>query len=299
MARQSAEHEPEAERLDASLRTLAALEVLAARPQGVTPKELSRALGLHLSTCYRLLNTLVATGYSVRSSDSGLFQLAQRVAYLHHGYLRGLRPPTGSLPFIHALQLTTGETAMLNQLEGDDAICTAVVTGSRPGAQLPVYVGMAAPAHAIAAGKLLLAWLPAAQLDAYVARAASAADAPFPLTHPDALRAELEQIRLAGYAVDRGEGHPEVCCVAAPVSGQSGEVTASINLIVSCARLRQEEPALIAAVLAAARAISTLQADLPAADGERDADPQTPETATRAEIEAALAAVSEVMSRVG
>ncbi|MDF3038267.1 MAG: hypothetical protein K0Q71_973 [Thermomicrobiales bacterium] len=34
---------------------------------------------------------------------------------------------------------------MLHQLEGDDVVATAIVAGSRPGAILPGYVGMAAP----------------------------------------------------------------------------------------------------------------------------------------------------------
>ena len=38
------------------------------------------------------------------------------------------------------------------------------------------------------------------------------------ITEPDALRAELEQVREAGLALDRGEAYEEVLvCVAAPV----------------------------------------------------------------------------------
>src|SRR5215211_6745044 len=78
-------------------RALGVLEALAARPSGATPKELSQVLGIHLSTSYRLLNTLAAAGYVVRSPRTGLFRLGPRVAYLHHGYLAALSPADDAL----------------------------------------------------------------------------------------------------------------------------------------------------------------------------------------------------------
>jgi hypothetical protein len=48
-----------------------------------TPKALSQALGVPLSTCYRLLNSLVAGGSAIRNLDDGLYRLGSRVAYLH------------------------------------------------------------------------------------------------------------------------------------------------------------------------------------------------------------------------
>src|SRR4051812_28672750 len=120
----------EIDRLQSVRRALGLLEALAVRPGGATPKELSQALELHLSTCYRLLNTLVAGGYALRSTSDGLFRLGPRVAYLHHHYLAANQPPAAVVPFVHALQLATGETTMLTQLEGDDIVATQIVKGS-------------------------------------------------------------------------------------------------------------------------------------------------------------------------
>ena len=217
MATQRVRSASATDRLHSVKRALAVLEAMAARPDGATPKELSQALGLHLSTCYRLLNTLVAAGYAAHSSN-GLFRLGPRVAYLHNGYLAALRPHPSTLLFVHALQLATGETVMFNQLEGDDVVITATVAGSRPDSYPPGYAGMAVPAHVLAPGRVLLAGLPAAQLEAYLTRCVTSPGiSPFPATTPAALREELARIRLAGYTLDRGEGNRDVCCVAAPV----------------------------------------------------------------------------------
>ncbi len=289
--------ESEPGRLQSVQRALAVLEILASRPRGVTPKELSHALGLHLSTSYRLLNTLVAAGYVARSPATGLFRLAQRVAYLHNGFLAAFSQPAALLACVHALQLATGETSMLTRLAGDDMVATAVVAGSNQDARPAAYVGMAAPAHAFAAGRVLIAWLPEDQREARLARWRATPDSPFPLLNPQALRTELEQIRRSGFALDRGEGHPDVCCIAAPVGVDRGTPETAVSLMVSCSRLRREEPALVSAVLAMADAMSGLTLNMPEPNEHETAGDLAVAT-TQAEIEAALAAVAEEMSRV-
>jgi IclR family acetate operon transcriptional repressor len=288
--------EPEDDRLHSARRVLAMLESLAARPEGATPKELSLALGLHLSTCYRLLNTLVATGYVTRHSSNGLFRLGPRVAYLHQGFLTALRPPLGAIPFVHALQSATGETAMLTRLEGDDAVITAVVAGSRPNPGPTGYVGLAVTAHCVTAGRALLAYLPTSHLETYLARRAADSNSPFPLTDPEGLRRELARIREAGYSLDLGS-RPDVCCVAVPIVDRDGVVESSISTVAPCARFRREEKSLIDTAVAVARAIGSLQPHLgtraePSAADQDDA-------ATQEKIKETIAAITEEMSRVG
>ena len=283
----------ETEQLQTVRRALAVLEALAARPSGASPKELSQALDLHLSTCYRLLNALDAAGYATRTG--GLFRVGARVAYVHHGFLEAVQPPPGVIPFIHALQLTTGETAMLNQLDGDNIMATVTVAGNRPGVHPPGYVGQSGPAHLMAAGRVLLASLSAAQIERYLARHAPGSR--FPITNPASLRAELEQIRQLGYGLDRGDDNPNVCCVAAPVTGPSGTF-AAVAIVAPCKRMRREETSLVATVVEVARAIgSLLKSATPREDGAGSDLPDS-EAATQAEIEAALATLGEAMSGV-
>ena len=183
------------EQLHSGRRTLAVLETIAAQPHGVTPKQVSQTLKLHLSTCYRLLNTLLAADYVVRSPHL-LFTLGRRVAYLNDRYANSLRLRAEVRAFLHALQLATGETSMLFHLEDDAVVITAVVQGSRPGAHPGEYVGLAGPAHAFAAGRALLAGLPPAQREAAIARCELAPDLPWiPRVTPRALRDELENVR--------------------------------------------------------------------------------------------------------
>ncbi len=299
MTTQNGRSEGESDRLQSVRRAFALLEALAARPGGATPKELSQALGLHLSTCYRLLNTLVSAGYAAHSASSGLFRLGPRIAYLHNGYVAALQPHPATLPFVHTLQLATGETAMFNHLEGDDVVVTATVAGSRPDSHPPGYAGMAIPAHVLAAGRVLLAGLPAAQFEAHLTRCVTLAGIPpFPATTPAVLREELARIRLAGYALDRGEGNPNVCCVSAPVSDGAG-VVGSIATVAPCARFRREEQTLVAVNLEVARAIGALLTGAAGRDEPTVAGQDEPEEVVQAAMAARLMSVAESMSRVG
>ncbi len=286
-----------ADQLHSGRRILAVLEAIASRPRGATPKELSKALGQHLSTCYRLLNTLLVAGYVVRSPD-GLFHLGRRLAYLNHRYQASIHPRPEVLAFLHALQMATGETAMLTRLEGDDAVATAIVAGTRANAHPGEYAGVAGPAYALAAGKVLLAWLPDSQRKAYLARCDSLPEIPwFPRAQSEVLRHEFARIRQMGYALDRGDGNPTVCCIAAPICDRAG-VTLSVATIAPCSRLFRDEAQTRPVLLEVARAISGVLAALPEpGEGVYPAD-LAPEAVTQAAIEAAMATVSEAMSRV-
>src|SRR5262249_34775902 len=57
------------------------LELLAAEPEGLLAKTISFRTGLNLSTCYHLLNTLIAAGYVVKQGDTQRFALTGKISY--------------------------------------------------------------------------------------------------------------------------------------------------------------------------------------------------------------------------
>jgi DNA-binding IclR family transcriptional regulator len=242
--------------LQSVVRALGVLEVLALNPNGVTPKTVSTKLSLNLSTTYHLLNTLLVCGYAIRSPETQLFQLGPRVASLHGGLLDALRVAPRLLPFVHALRQATGATAMLGQWENDEVIVSAVVDSDEEVRDLGRYVGFAGATHAIAMGKVLLAWASPEQSEAYVARTGLRRYTPGTTTDPDRLRAELQQIRRVGYALDKEDFLPGHCCVSAPVFSADGSVRESLAATLPPSRFELEESALVAATLDIARAAS-------------------------------------------
>ena len=285
------------DQISSDRRILSVLETIAAQPDGVTPKAVSQALRLHLSTCYRLLNTLRAAGYVVRAPN-GHFSLGRRVAYLSHRYESALRPRPEALAFLHALQLATRETAMLCRLEDGDVVVTATVRGSRPGSHPDEYIGLAGPAYAFAAGRVLLAGLPAAQREAILARGQAAPDLPgLPRVSLQSLRDEISKVQQKGFAVDHGDGASGVCCYAAPIRDRAG-VTAAVATVAPCARLRPDEPRVLPILLETARAISTMLRSLPAHQPGAALYDHAAGAVSQVAIETAQAAIADAMSRV-
>jgi DNA-binding IclR family transcriptional regulator len=239
------------------LRALAIVDALAAHPHGATPKTLSSELGIHLSTTYHLLNTLVTSGYVVRDTETRLFQIGPRIPYLQHRFQQGLEPDLGVAPFLAALNETTGDTVHLGRLRGDTTVVVATLAGRRTDAVPAGYVGYAMPAHATALGQVLLARSSPAQRDAYLARADFSARPPLKATTPDQLRLRLESILNQGYAIDPGgQNPPMVGCVAAPICLPDGSAEMAMSVIVPIARYRLEEARLVRVVVSVARAAS-------------------------------------------
>jgi DNA-binding IclR family transcriptional regulator len=86
------------------------------------------------------------------------------------------------------------------------------------------------PAHTTALGKAMLAWVEPEQVDELVA-GRLVRRTPHTVATLDALHAELHRIRgRGGLALERGENHPEIGCVAAAVRGPEGPLGA-ISLV--------------------------------------------------------------------
>jgi DNA-binding IclR family transcriptional regulator len=77
--------------------------------------------------------------------------------------------------------------------------------------------GKTAPAYCVSLGKAILAELPEARLNAYLAEQPLLRRTPNTITQESALRRELARIKRQGYAVDREEYMTGTFCVAATI----------------------------------------------------------------------------------
>lgn len=67
------------------VRAFSILEAVARSPAGISLADVSRRVGLHKSTVFRMIRTLATLGYVVQSDDRKLYHMSDR-----------LRPPHGS-----------------------------------------------------------------------------------------------------------------------------------------------------------------------------------------------------------
>jgi IclR family pca regulon transcriptional regulator len=235
-------------------RGLAVIRAFDAEHPRLQLSEVARATGLTRAAARRFLLTLVELGY-VRLQGRE-FSLRPRVLELGYSYLSGITLPEVAQPHLEALVATVNESSSVAVLDGDEVVYVARVHTQRI-MTVMITVGTRFPAHATAFGQALLAFLPPAELQQYLARAELAPLTPRTITDRARLSARLERVRAQGYAMADQELEEGLRSAAAPIRDRDGVVTATVNLSVSASRttLRRLENDFVPHLLETARQI--------------------------------------------
>jgi IclR family transcriptional regulator, pca regulon regulatory protein len=218
-------------------RGLAVVRAFSEEEPELTLSDVARRTGLTRAAARRFLLTLTDLGY-VRT-DGKLFALTPRVLELGYAYLSSLSLPEIAEPHLERLAAEVRESSSVSVLDGDDIVYVGRVPTSRI-MRVSINVGTRFPAHATSMGRVLLAALPEADLDAYLTRAELRPLTPHTITDPAALRAELDRIRTQGWALVDQELEEGLRSVAAPVRGREGRVVAAVNVSAHASRASRE-----------------------------------------------------------
>jgi IclR family acetate operon transcriptional repressor len=201
------------------------LEALAISRDGSSVKDLSRAIGCGKGTISKMLGTLERRHYVRRDAASGRFSLTWRLLALAFGHADQAGMPRVFLPVLQELADETDELVQLAVVDGDQVLFVAKAEGRGQTIRLLPLVGLWAPLHATAAGKLWLSTLPARELSRVLGRRLPAV-APRTITSIETLRRELERIRAAGYALADEELAEGGRAIAAPITREGAMVGA-------------------------------------------------------------------------
>jgi DNA-binding IclR family transcriptional regulator len=214
-------------------RAMQALEVLAFGPATVT--QVAGELQVHSRTARRLLNRMVHDGWLVRrDGPRPTYSPTMRIVALAAQLAQRSPLVSNALEFATDLHARTGADAHLAIPSYRSAL--RLLRVSRADHHAPALRDLA-PANAIAAGKVLLAYrVPWSEV---VLAAPLSAVTDRTVVDPTELRRELDAVREQGYAVEDGEYRPGVRALAAPVRGEGEEVIAA--LVVSSSSPRADD----------------------------------------------------------
>ncbi|GAA3129269.1 hypothetical protein GCM10020001_058770 [Nonomuraea salmonea] len=120
-------------------------------------------------------------------------------------------------------------------LDGEDVVYVARVATARI-MRVTISIGTRFPAYCTSMGRVLLAGLPAAELDAYVERAELRRLTSRTIVLPAALRAELDEVRRRGWAMVDQELEEGLRSIAAPIRDRSGRTVAAVNVSTHASR---------------------------------------------------------------
>jgi len=158
-------------------------------------------------------------------------------------HMSRLQQDTSSTVLLGAL--IDGRLVYLDRREGQGAI------------RIVSDIGWNRPPHYGMLGMVLMAWLPADEVTALLARYPLEAVTPATTVDPAAFRQRLARIAEQGYVVEEGEAVEGISGVAAPIRDYTGQVRAALGSAVLQAQHTGETFArVIDAVRSAAAAIS-------------------------------------------
>lgn len=221
----------------AATRVLDILELLAHKPVGLTLSEVAAELSVPISSLHSLMRVLEARRYLVRGRDRRRFTLGPRLPEVSRAYLDPDEPFATAQRAMHDVAAQCGETVHLAILAGRDVLYTDGIASRYP-FSAGTHAGQRFPAPATAAGKALLADLPADQLAVLFAdsgwpHALIGVVSPF-----DALQQELDEIRWIGFARDGDGIEAGVHGLAAVLPEQAGRPPTAVSISVPAVRLR-------------------------------------------------------------
>ncbi len=214
--------------------------------------ELAAELGQTKPTVFRILHTIEAFGYLQKDPETGRYSLAMRFHTLGSAAVRHEQLRWQALPPLQDLARDTGETVHVGILYDNEAICVQAVDGTRL-IRMHAFVGKRTPAHASALGKVLLAYLPDAELDVFVARGLPSFT-PNTITTAAALREALHGVRAQGWALDDEEMEIGLRCLGAPIIDHAGRPCACVAVSAPAARMDPERIAALTKLVGATAA---------------------------------------------
>ncbi|WP_280421828.1 IclR family transcriptional regulator domain-containing protein [Nocardia carnea] len=213
--------------IEALARGLDVLRSFRPEEPSMTLTRVATATGLARPTARRILITLEQLGY-IRSDEAG-FTLTPRVLELGMAYIGAQNLWDLARPHLRELVRGTNESCSIAQLDGSDIVYVARVAVPKLVA-LAVTIGTRFPAAPTSLGKVLLAALPADELDAVLVQPSRSGVVP--RWNPDraVLDTVLREVRAKGWALTDEQLAAGIRSVAAPIRDGDGKVVAAVNV---------------------------------------------------------------------
>lgn len=214
---------------------------------GVT--EISEQLDLNKSNVHNILSTFQAMNYLEQDEETGKYQLGLGIFELCQSAGDNFSVRKIVMPFMQEIADQTGEMVYLAVPHEDEVIYLEAMYPVESFHLMRVILGERARMFCTGIGKAMLAYLPEAKREAYIHRELPAYTE-HTITDADRLRADLEQIRARGYAIDNMEHEFGVKCVGMPVFNRRGQVEAAISVSGPSLRFSEERTVEIAGIMA-------------------------------------------------
>lgn len=196
-------------------------------------KDIAAILDMEPAKIHRILKTLQLFNYVEYNSELHRYRLGMAFFSIVYHMTKGNSTLSVIRQPLELLARKTQENVnffILSNLDHAKLINLYRIEKNLPVSANEEGVGESDFIYAAAGGKCLLAHLPLNEQVEIAERLSYVKLTERTITTPQALLRELNEIRINGYAMDRGEFHPNVSCIALPVFSASKDVYAAISV---------------------------------------------------------------------
>ena len=184
----------------------------------MTISQLSLRTGLSRAAVRRCLYTLCKLGFA-GTDEAQRYSLRPKMLTLANTYTATSTLANAAQPILERMSNVHHESFSVATLDGDDIVYIARSTVNRV-MSVDLHIG----------SRVLLAYLPQDQLEAYMGRVAMTPFTPRTVNSVDKLRLTLRNVRRNGYALCDQEYEVGLRSLAVPFSAPNVRVVATVNL---------------------------------------------------------------------
>ena len=186
-------------------------------------------------TLYRIFQTLTSQQMLSFDNERQTYSPGLRLVRLAHAAWQQSTLAPIARPHVDALSRAVGETVHLAQLDHGQVLYVDKRNAGKP-VEMYSQAGKVGPAYCTGVGKAMMAFLPDEQLERIVKQQSFHRYTAHTLAGPEALRAELREIRQHGYGFDREEHEPGIICVAMPILNDHSRVLGALSVTSTTSR---------------------------------------------------------------
>jgi len=248
---------PGSSRASTAEKVIRLLELLAAGPEGIGVREVSRETGIDKSVVSRLLDQLTQLGAARQNQVTGRYHAGPRLFAL--GATAHARDSLwqAAEPILRSLVSRFNETCYLAIRESEYVVFRDKVDCDHH-VRYVLDAGERSPLHAGAGGRAVMAGMPREDCERLVSMLELTRLTANTITDPVELLRQVAEDRSRGYSVSMGERVPEGSAVAAPFYLPDGSCGGAI--VYTCPAVRFDArrlPEVADAVVGAGRSLSS------------------------------------------
>lgn len=238
-------------------RGLAVVKAFSDQRRAMTIAQISHKTGIPRAAVRRCLYTLKQLGYA--DSEANNFFLKPKILTLGYSYLSSTPLTVSAQPCLNQVSHALGESCSLAVMEQDEVLYISRSQTSRV-MSIALNAGSRLPAYCTSLGRVMLAAMPEADLNAYFERVTVRPYTDRTVVSVPRLREILAETARDGYAIVEEELEIGLRSIAVPVRGASGAVMAALNVGAQATRVTrsQMEQTFLPVLLNAAAELSVL-----------------------------------------